>query len=251
MSDRGPSSAGVRLVVPCFDEAARLPLDAWRAGLASDPGLSLTLVDDGSRDGTRAVLYALAAAAPDRVEVVGLPENRGKGEAVRAGLLAALAHRPVFAGWWDADLATPLSEVARLRAVLEAEPSRWLAMGARVAALGARIERRALRHVAGRLVATAIARTLRMTTYDTQCGAKVFRVAGTPPGLFDAPFVTRWLFDVEVLLRLPAPASMVVEVPLLRWTDVPGSKVGPLAFPRAFFDLWRLRRRRRATATGA
>jgi hypothetical protein len=189
---------------------------------------------------------------------VALARNLGKGEAVRAGLLSALAGRPEFAGWWDADLATPLSETASLRAVLDARPGVWLAMGARVRMLGCAIDRRATRHVAGRVVATMISRALGLATYDTQCGAKLFRVAGTPPGLFDEAFLSRWLFDVEVLARLerrhrdgggPPPEDVVVEVPLTRWTDVPGSKVRATDFVRAFFDLRRIRRRYGLRAT--
>lgn len=243
--------SAVRLVVPCFDEARRLDLAAFAEGLRAAPGLALTFVDDGSTDGTRARLEAFAREAPDRVDVVALPENRGKGEAVRAGVLAALARAPDFVGWWDADLATPLDEVPRLEAALDARPGTWLAMGARVAGLGTDIRRRALRHYAGRFVATWISRGLRVRTYDTQCGAKLFRAAATPRGLFDAPFVTRWLFDVEVLARLtrrhldgegPRVEDLVVEVPLRRWTDVPGSKVRATDFVRALLGVRRVRR---------
>lgn len=243
--------SAVRLVVPCFDEAARFDAAAFRAQLAATPGLAFTFVDDGSRDGTRARLEAFAREAPDRAEVVVLPENRGKGEAVRAGVRAALAHAPELVGWWDADLSTPFDEVPRLAAALAARPEAWLAMGARVQALGTDIRRRAVRHYAGRLVATWISRGLRLRTYDTQCGAKLFRVAATPPGLFDAPFVTRWLFDVEVLARLvrrhrdgvgAAVETLVFEVPLRRWTDVPGSKVRPTDFFRALLGVRRIRR---------
>jgi glycosyltransferase involved in cell wall biosynthesis len=241
----------VDLVVPCFDEAARLAPAELAKALAREPDLALTLVDDGSRDGTRRVLDAIAAESPGRVHVVALPENRGKGEAVRAGLLAALARKPAFAGWWDADLATPFDELATLRAALEAAPRAWLATGARVRMLGAAIERRALRHYAGRVVATWISRALRLPVYDTQCGAKLFRADAVPAGLLDEPFLTRWLFDVEVLARLerlhrdgkgPPPEDLVVEVPLRRWTDVPGSKVVPLDLVRARFALGRIRR---------
>jgi dolichyl-phosphate beta-glucosyltransferase len=233
----------VRLVVPCWNEAARLDPPRFLAALDADPGLGLTFVDDGSTDGTRAVLETLARARPDRVSVVALDRNVGKGEAVRAGLLAALALRPAYAGWWDADLSAPLAEVGRLRAALDARPGAFLAMGARVRMLGTTIERRALRHYAGRVVATWISRTLRLHTYDTQCGAKLFRVDAMPAGLLDAPFVTRWLFDVEVLVRLRNAGEIVVEVPLSVWRDVPGSKVRALDFARAWFDLRRLRRR--------
>lgn len=243
--------SAVRLVVPCYEEERRLDLAAFRAGLDAAPGLAFTFVDDGSRDGTRARLEAFARDAAGRVEVVALPENRGKGEAVRAGIRAACAHAPDFVGWWDADLATPLDEVARLEAALVARPGTWLAMGARVRMLGAEIRRRASRHVAGRLVATRISRGLRLPTYDTQCGAKLFRAPTTPAALFDAPFLTRWLFDVEVLARLarrhldgegPPVGDLVVEVPLRRWSDVPGSKVRPSDFFRALLGVRRIRR---------
>ncbi len=242
----------VRLVVPCWNEASRLDVAAFRAGLDADPALFLTLVDDGSTDATRAVLEAFARERPDRVEVVALASNRGKGEAVREGLRAAVARAPDFAGWWDADLATPLGDARALVAALEARPGRWLAMGSRVAMLGVHIARRATRHYAGRVVATLISRTLRLATYDTQCGAKIFRVATTPPGLFDAPFLSRWLFDVEILARLERrhrdgggspPEDLVVEVPLSRWTDVPGSKVRATDFVRAILALRRIRSR--------
>jgi dolichyl-phosphate beta-glucosyltransferase len=243
--------AAVRLVVPCYNEAARLDVAKFRAGLAADSEVSLTLVDDGSRDGTLALLKGLQTAHPDRVDVVALPENLGKGEAVRAGLVSALAHRPTFCGWWDADLATPLNELMGLRSALDAQPTAWLAMGSRVQTLGTQIDRRASRHYAGRVVATWISRTLRMPIYDTQCGAKLFRAAATPVGVVDEPFLTRWLFDVEVIARLkrrfldgfgPSPESLVTEIPLRRWTDVPGSKVRATDFVRAYFGLRRIRR---------
>ena len=244
-----PSS--VRLVVPCWNEAGRFDANAFRAGLERDPDLALTLVDDGSTDATKAALEAFAREMPARISVVSLEPNRGKGEAVRAGLAAALVAGPDFAGWWDADLATPLADVRRLVSVLEARPDTWLAMGSRVRMLGARIDRRATRHYAGRVVATLISRALRLGTYDTQCGAKVFRVAGTPPALFDEAFLSRWLFDVEVLARLerrhreghgPPPEEIVTEVALRRWNDVAGSKVRATDFLRALLDLRRIRR---------
>jgi glycosyltransferase involved in cell wall biosynthesis len=245
-------SLSLVLVVPCFDEANRFDAKAFAEGLDADPSLSLVLVDDGSRDGTRALLESFARDRAGRVDVVTLPENRGKGEAVRAGLLAALSKRPTFAGWWDADLSTPLSEARRLVSVLEAKPSAFLAMGSRVRMVGTRIDRRFSRHLFGRVVATWISRTLRLPTYDTQCGAKVFRAASSPAGLFDAPFETRWLFDVEVLARLerlhrdgkgPPPEDRVAEVPVLEWRDVAGSKVSPLDFLRARAGLRRIRAR--------
>jgi glycosyltransferase involved in cell wall biosynthesis len=239
------------LVVPCFNEAARLRADDFRAGLRDDPDLRLLFVDDGSKDGTAARLTALAALEPGRIDVVVLAANAGKGEAVRRGLLEALRKGPRYVGYWDADLATPLDAAAGLRRVLDEQPAVHLAIGSRIQRLGSTISRSALRHYVGRVIATFASRTVRLPVYDTQCGAKVFRVTPWLPEMLAEPFLSRWLFDVEILARFGrlaargviAPATTsVYEVPLVRWIDEPGSKVRALDFFRALRDLARIRR---------
>jgi glycosyltransferase involved in cell wall biosynthesis len=240
------------MVVPCYDEADRLLPDAFARACRELPGLHFLFVDDGSRDGTLPLLRELAAKDPERLAVLALPENRGKAEAVRAGVREAFARGHDYVGWWDADLATPLEEIARFVAALEAAPEREIVFGARIQMLGRAIERSALRHYAGRVFATAASQTLGLPVYDTQCGAKLLR--GTPAlaALFDEPFRSGWVFDAELLARLirarrrqggrPA-ADAVLEVPVLAWRDVPGSKVRPLDFVRALIELVRIRRR--------
>lgn len=241
------------LVVPCYNEAARLPAERMLAFVASDPDVGLVLVDDGSTDATRTQLEALAARRPEAISVLALPGNRGKGEAVRAGLLHAFAAGPDYVGYWDADLAAPLEEVARLRAVLEARPACDVVFGARVALLGRSIRRSALRHYLGRVFATLTAETLGVPIYDTQCGAKLLRATPEVRALFQEPFGTRWLFDVEILARLIAAhggragrarvREAVYELPLDRWHDVADSKVRPLDLVRGMRDLARIWRR--------
>jgi len=244
--------ASITIVVPCYDEADRLRPDAFARACQDTPGLHFLFVDDGSRDRTLAVLRELAARAPERLAVLALPENRGKAEAVRAGLREAFARGHDYVGWWDADLATPLAEIARFVAALEAAPEREIVLGARIRMLGREIERSALRHAAGRVFAAAAAQVLGLPVYDTQCGAKLLR--GTPAlaALFEEPFASGWVFDVELLARLirerrrqggrPA-AEALLEVPLLAWHDVPGSKVRPSDFVRGLLELLRIRRR--------
>ena len=245
------SGASCTLVVPCFNEAARLRADAFREGLRDDPDLRLLLVDDGSTDGTAARLTELAALEPGRVDVVVLAANAGKGEAVRRGLLEGLRKGPRYVGYWDADLATPLDALPALRRVLEERPEVHYVLGSRIQRLGSTITRSALRHYVGRVVATFASRTLRLPVYDTQCGAKLFRVSPLVHELFATPFLSRWLFDVEILARwnamasrglLGPPTTSAHEVPLVRWTDEPGSKVKPWDFFRALRDLRRIRR---------
>jgi dolichyl-phosphate beta-glucosyltransferase len=245
------------LVVPCYNEEKRLQPEALTAMVDARAGLRLLLVDDGSSDGTRARLEAVAAARPGRVETLALDVNGGKAEAVRRGLRAALAGPAALVGYFDADLSTPPEEVLRLLDVVE-ERRAEAAIGARVALLGRDIERVATRHYLGRLFATLASLTLAARVYDTQCGAKVFRRGAALAAALETPFISRWAFDVELLGRLlagqpgvaPVSPHALVEVPLRTWRDVAGSKLDPAGMVGSLKDLALigvdLARRRRA-----
>lgn len=156
---RGAVSESVAtIVVPCHNEAQRLDRDALLA-LAAEPTVRLVFVNDGSTDATGAVLRGLAEASDD-VEVVTLETNQGKAEAVRRGILHALARPAPMIGYYDGDLATPPAELLRLISVLADHPDVQCVLGARVALLGTAIERRPLRHYAGRLFASAASAAL-------------------------------------------------------------------------------------------
>lgn len=233
------------VVVPCYNEARRLDVDALLAFGSERPSLRFLLVDDGSTDDTWALLQR--AAVDPAAQALRLPTNQGKGEAVRRGMLAALDAGAGLVGFWDADASTPLVELDRLIDILTDRPEVQIAMGSRVKLLGREVERRPVRHYAGRGVATLVSLLLGLPVYDTQCGAKLFRGGPALRGVLDAPFLTRWLFDVELLARwlLAHPDDFdgaVVEVPLRAWRDVPDSKLRPRDFVRVPSDLWRIRR---------
>lgn len=240
------------LVIPCHDEAARLDVDALHAFAAPRPWLRVWLVDDGSRDATRLVLEQLAARAPERFSVLALPANVGKGEAVRRGLLRALDERPDFVGFWDADLATPLAALERFLGAFDENPSLEIALGSRVQLLGRHIERRALRHYLGRVAATLVSSILGIAVYDTQCGAKLLRATPALGEILSEPFLSRWIFDVELLARwMLARGALdtrqvgehIRELPLEVWRDVPGSRIHWLRDGvRVPVDLWRIHR---------
>ncbi len=241
-------AADVVLVVPCYNEAARLDVAAFRDGARAMPGLAYCFVNDGSRDRTLEVLQDLVRELPGRAAVLDLPRNSGKAEAVRQGLLTVLGWSVKAAGFWDADLATPLSELPRFREVLAERPEVEVVIGSRVRLLGRRIERRAARHYLGRVFATGASLTLGLPVYDTQCGAKLLRATPRARELFATPFLTRWVFDVELLARYarsvreaaPPIEDRLYELPLLQWTDVAGSKVRPWDFVRSGLELIRI-----------
>lgn len=239
------NSPSVCLVVPCFNEGGRLPIDAFMAGLSSLHGCAYCFVNDGSTDETATVLKRLQSAAPDRVHIVTLDRNCGKAEAVRQGFLNSPSWRPFdFIGYWDADLATPLGEIARFIELMERHPRCEFILGSRVKRLGAIIDRRGSRHIVGRMFATMTSVLLDLPVYDSQCGAKLLR-AGTAAKLFGDPFVTRWLFDVELLVRLRGMhghLDAAMETPLGEWRDVSGSKLSIASMVSSPLDLLRIRR---------
>ena len=239
------------IVVPCYNEAARLDVDAFRRFARQDRSIRFLLVDDGSTDQTVAVLGRLHRTDPARFGLHRLSRNRGKAEAVRRGVLRALAARPDAVGFWDADLATPLDAIPVFLDRLRKMPQCQMVIGARVKLLGRSIDRRPIRHYLGRIFATAASITLGLPVYDTQCGAKLFRAGPLVHRLFAEPFQTDWIFDVELLARLIVSlrqeqgvpiAEVVNEMPLDCWRDVAGSKVRPRDFVRALGQLARIYR---------
>jgi glycosyltransferase involved in cell wall biosynthesis len=235
------------VIVPCFNEAERLDATALAGCVATRPWLHLLLVDDGSTDDTPAAIEAAVRAGEGRIRSLRYESNRGKGEAVRFGMLAALESGPQLVGYWDADLATPLEEVDAFEALLRQQPPVRIVMGARVKLLGRRIVRSEVRHYFGRAAATCVSALLRLPVYDTQCGAKLFRAGPTLRAALREPFLSRWIFDVEILARWligrPSdidPEEAIVELPVRQWIDIPGSKLRAADFIRAPVDLLRL-----------
>ena len=235
------------LVIPCYNEEQRLPLEVLRGFATSHPTADLLLVDDGSTDGTWPLLEQLASEVPAHVSALHLEPNGGKAEAVRRGMLALVERGYRLVGFWDADLATPLDAVNRFVDVLAERPEVQWVFGARVRLLGRSIDRRPVRHYLGRVFATMASAVLGVPVYDTQCGAKLFRASPALEAVLERPFLSRWIFDVEMIARLLQvdprhdAARSIYEVPLLEWHDVAGSKVRPSDFARAFLELMRLR----------
>lgn len=217
------------VIIPCYNEASRIRLDVFRDFLREQDYIDFCFVNDGSRDNTSEVLRYAVERCPERFLLVDNPDNRGKAEAVRSGMLhVASLGRYDLIGFLDADLATPLEDVHLLVEVMRRQPSVMMTMGARLKRLGANVQRKAYRHYMGRVFATVVSLLFRMPVYDSQCGAKLFRVSLVPE-VFRAPFSSRWLFDVEILLRVrrlyPDYERLVCEVPLRTWIEQGDSRI--------------------------
>jgi glycosyltransferase involved in cell wall biosynthesis len=236
------------VVIPCYNEEHRLPVDELRRFAVDGVRLEILFVNDGSTDGTLPLLQSLVAENPAKFSLLDLERNSGKAEAVRRGMLAAMERRPDLFGFWDADLATPFSELQGFLDVFETRPEIEMVFAARVRLLGRSISRNPARHYFGRVGATLISSSLGLAVYDTQCGAKLFRWSEPMRELFATPFLSRWIFDVEIIARLvrqrgrDAAARAIYELPIQVWHDVKGSKVRSTDFLRALKDLSRIRR---------
>ena len=237
------------VVVPCYNEAHRFRPEAFLEFVDREPDVDFILVNDGASDDTPSMLRELEEKEPRRFSVIDLHPNGGKAEAVRRGMVRGFERGAESVGFWDADLATPLDAISRLRGVLETRPEIHMVFGSRVKLLGRSIERHATRHYLGRVFATVVSVMLRLGVYDTQCGAKLFRSSDEIKPLFDAPFRTNWVFDVEIIARLiqarragggPDVAESIYEYPLEEWHDVAGSHLRPGDFLRAIAEVARI-----------
>ncbi|MBP9706830.1 MAG: hypothetical protein KBD78_04250 [Oligoflexales bacterium] len=163
--------------------------------------------------------------------------NQGKAEAVRQGMLYALASGAKITGYWDADLATPVNEFLVILEAIQKDTFVTAVFGSRVRLLGHDIQRTLLRHYLGRGFATLASIILQLPVYDTQCGAKVFRCTEALTQSLETPFCSAWAFDIELIYRLLNTKrielrllqNQIREIPLKKWRDVKGSKLKPSA----------------------
>lgn len=234
------------VVVPCYNESKRLPQDAFLDYVERHDDVAFLFANDGSRDNTLEVLQSLTARH-ERLLLLDLQPNGGKAEAVRKGMLYAAEHyKPEYIAFWDADLATPLDEIKPM--VEWADRGYDAIMGLRLMRLGAKVKRKPMRHYLGRCFATVASLMLDLPVYDTQCGAKLFRTE-VVEAIFPEQFITRWLFDVELLARYKKvygkerAIAKIYEFPLFQWQDIDGSQLKSRDFFKAPVELMKIKRK--------
>lgn len=231
------------IVIPCYNEAERLIPETFLKFLENNKSIFLKFVNDGSTDDTASVLGDLSNLSPN-ISVLDLTQNSGKAEACRQGILEALKSEPQFVGYWDADLATPLDEITVFIEKLENNTYEMVS-GLRLARMGANIKRKLRRHYLGRCFATIVSTLLKVEVYDTQCGAKIFK-RELAEKVFQHPFISRWLFDVEIFKKIIAiygtekSNEIICEYPLSTWIDVGGTKLSLMDFIKAPFELFKI-----------
>lgn len=219
------------IVIPCYNEHDRLETEQFKTFIESHPDYLLCFVNDGSSDGTLSVLNKLRIAHKEQVIVVDCLKNKGKAEAVRAGINYIKRYTRIeHFGFLDADLSTDFEDLKNL--VYTIEKSEFgIVSGSRIERMGANIQRKSSRSVISKSINMMINTILKLNFQDTQCGAKVM-TRQIINQTFAKPFKTKWLFDVEIFQRMNASfglersSSMICEQPLKRWIHRDGSNLG-------------------------
>lgn len=220
----------VGVVIPCYNEEDRLLSAEFKQFAHKNLGYHLCLVNDGSTDNTLAVLEELQNANPNNISVYNCEKNGGKAEAVRQGVLHLVKDEQFdYIGFLDADLSTDFRDFDDLVKTIENSDFK-IVSGSRISRMGANITKESARKIISMTINLIIQTILGMPFKDTQCGAKIMD-REIAMNMFNEKFITKWLFDVEIFMRMrkfygkEQTKKLICEQPLKRWIHADGSKL--------------------------
>jgi CheY-like chemotaxis protein len=221
---------GIGVVIPCYNEETRLKTADFANFVKSNHGYLLCFVNDGSKDNTLDVLKKFELENNESVVIYDCEKNGGKAEAVRLGILELLKDKSLdYIGFLDADLSTNFDDFVDLAKTISGSEYKLVA-GSRINRMGANIIKQSSRGIISKTINFIIRKILGMEFQDTQCGAKIMK-REVAENIFNTPFYTRWIFDVEIFLRMKQHygtekiQSLIAEQPLKRWVHEDGSKL--------------------------
>ena len=230
------------VVVPCFNESKRI-VAANFVPLVDELNCKILFIDDGSMDDTVDKIVSLPLKS-DSYSIVSLPRNKGKANAVLAGIKLALDANFEQIGLFDADGAIHPADLGAAFDLIEDSPGVSVVSGARVLLAGNDVIRKTQRRWIGRVIATLVSLIIEIQVYDPQSPCKVYRAADLKRILV-LQIDTKWFVDAELLSYLKSiqtPGSKwLLEFPVTKWQDVDGSKLSLLSFFKILGDLRRLR----------
>ncbi len=235
----------VAIIVPCYNEANRLSKSAFNEFVIKNSSYVLCFVNDGSKDETWEVLQSFQKMNPEYIEIINNEVNQGKSETVRTGMMHMVQKNFDIIGFLDADLSTDFDEVEKMISTMEDLDHKAL-VGSRINRVGATIARENSRQFISAGINKLIQRIIKMPFRDTQCGAKLFDAEIVEP-IFNKKFISRWLFDVEIFIRMKnllgkdKAEESIYEYPLGKWVHMDDSKLGFKDSINIFGELYRIR----------
>jgi len=235
------------LIIPCYNEASRLKEEVFIKFILDVNDYHLCFVNDGSTDNTLELLKKIKTYKPEKVSVIDIKKNTGKASAVRAGMRYLFHMEDVaYAGYIDADLSTNFEDFEALVNTIKKEERVSVVFGSRSKQKNDNIKKDPFRKLFSTIIKYMVAFILKLPIKDTQCGAKVFR-RNMIPLVYNTPFLCKWLFDVEIFIRLKKYfgareiMNRIIEQPLMRWEHVEDSKLGikdAIQIPYKLFTIW-------------
>ncbi|WNM19667.1 glycosyltransferase [Flavobacterium capsici] len=216
----------IAIIIPCYNEEKRIKKsDIDYLILNSD--VTLFFANDGSKDKTVEAIEIIISNYQERCFLIDFKENSGKANTIYKAINQINKQNQFdFIGYFDADFSTPAEELVSMLNSLKKSEKKFI-FGSRILLLNSGIKRKFYRHIIGRIILTLINFKHSLGIYDTQCGAKIFSKEIIKE-VFEKPFKTKWLFDVEIFIRLKEKNLLQYgkEIPVYNWKDVDGSKLG-------------------------
>lgn len=235
------------IIIPCYNEENRLNVTAFLNFIQKENDFHLCFVNDGSKDNTVGVLKNIQSHNPLKVSVIDIKKNSGKAAAVRAGARYLHSRGDIeFIGFIDADLSTDFEDFDGLLKTLKTNRNLSFVFGSRAKNASDDIQKDGIRAMISKLINILIIFILGLSIQDTQCGAKVFK-ADLVPVIFNKSFFSRWLFDVEMFIKMKKHfgkteiMNKIYEQPLKRWVHMEDSKLGlkdSLEIPYRLLSIW-------------
>lgn len=211
-------------IIPFFNEEKRINLEYFHNIFSTNLNISFLLINDGSTDNTLQCLIDNFKLYPN-VIIKDNKINIGKANTIKKGFQISQNLNCNYVGFFDADFATPFTEFIRLLNIAQ-DQNIDIVFGSRIMLYGNDIIRNTYRHYLSRIIITFLNFYFNLKIYDTQCGCKVYKKTVIEI-ISKEVFVSKWLFDIEIFLILKKSLSKLnmLEVPLLKWHEVPGSKI--------------------------
>ena len=215
------------IIVPCFNEEKRISVNSFTNFAINHADIHFIFVNDGSNDKTIDVLREMNSISP-KCTFIDMKINQGKASAVREGMLRASALGFDLMGYLDADLTIPLDTAKEMLDKIKHKDFEFI-FASRTSRFKKDKGQNFMRQSLGHTFSILSRATIQLPVKDTQCGAKFFK-ASVVPLLFEAKFISKWIFDVEIFFRFKdhfkeKSTDHFFEFPLDFWEDNNDSKV--------------------------